>query len=86
MLRRIRTFLSEHKIPILGGLAVLMGGWWLASALTDESSIKISSFIQAVKLNYVQEVIIEGSRIFFKSTESDWYQTYAENYPIQQLY
>ena len=86
MLRRIRTFLSEHKIPILGGLAMLMGGWWLASALTDESSIKISSFIQAVKLNYVQEVIIEGSRIFFKSTESDWYQTYAENYPIQQLY
>lgn len=86
MLRRIRTFLNDHKIPIIGGLAILMGGWWVASALTDESSIKLSSFIQAVKRNYIQEVIIEGSRILFKSTESDWFQTYAENYPIQDLY
>jgi|LakMenE18May11ns_1017448.scaffolds.fasta_scaffold9837275_1 hypothetical protein len=86
MLSRVRKFLSKNKIPILGGFAALIGAWWLASALADESTIKLSSFIQAVKLNYVKQVVIQGSQIFFRSEQSDWYQTCAENYPIQQLY
>lgn len=85
MLSKVRKFVEKHKYKILAGIGLLTAGYFAYNYMVDESEIKVSHLIKALQLNHVEEVVMKGNVIEFKSVGSEWYRTVVDQYTIQIL-
>ncbi len=83
MLERVKKFVSKHKYKIIVGLGVLVAGYWAYDWFTDDSEIKLSHFIQALRGNQVKEVVVKGSVIDFRGSGPEWFRTFIGRFPRQ---
>ena len=67
MLAKVKDFVERHKYKIMVGLGVLGLGCYTYKAMTDESEIKLSHFLDELKLDTVEEVVRKGDYLLFRS-------------------
>lgn len=58
---KVKDFIERHKYKIMIGLGVLGLGCYSYKVMTDESEIKLSHFLDALKLDHVEEVVRKGN-------------------------
>jgi hypothetical protein len=81
MLAKVKKFVNKHKYKIILGLGVLAVGWWAYDCYTDESEIKLSHFIKALKAQHIKEVVVKGSTIEFRGSDPKWFHTSLGRFP-----
>jgi hypothetical protein len=86
MLESVKKFVSKHKYKILVGLGMFAVGYWAYDCLTDDSQIKLSHFIEALRGNHIKEVVVRGSVIDFRGSGPEWFRTFIGRFPRQELY
>ena len=67
------------------GLGAVAVTYLTFNYLTKRSDVKLSAFLRAVKLGYVEDVIIEGKSILFRSAKSEWYRTFYGSFPMSKI-
>lgn len=67
MLAKVKEFIDKHKYKIMVGLGVLGLGCYTYKSMMDESEIKLSHFLDALKLDNVEEVVRKGDYLHFRS-------------------
>lgn len=67
MLAKVKEFVEKHKYKIMVGVSVLGLGCYAYKTMTDESEIKLSHFLDALKLDHVEEVVRKGDYLLFRS-------------------
>ena len=82
MLSKIKTFISKNRNKILIALGLIVGSSILYSYAVDESNIKFSAFLKALKEDHIDEIIFEGNNIIFRSEESEWYHSTLGPFPL----
>lgn len=82
----ITKFIKKHKFKILAGISFIAAGYFFYQYSLDTSSVKLSSFLQAIESNQIDEIMIDGENIFFRAHNSDWYRTFLGDYSIKQLF
>lgn len=58
MWSKIKDFIDKNKYRIVTGFGICALGVYLYNFAFDETSIKLSTFIDAVKLGHISEVIV----------------------------
>jgi hypothetical protein len=86
MLAKIKDFLYRNRWRIAIGAGIIATGCLLYDFMVDESEVKLSTFIKAVKKEQIDEVIVEGQNIFFKSGNSAWFRTFIGSFPVEEIY
>jgi hypothetical protein len=41
--------------------------------------------MEALKLNKIDEVIVKGKDVYFKSNLSEWYHSFAGQFPMSEI-
>jgi hypothetical protein len=82
MLSRMKEFVEKHKYKIIAGAGVLAFGCVLFDYLIDESEIKMSTFMEALKMDCIDEVVVKGNLVEFRLSDSEWYKTLIGRFPI----
>ncbi|KRW99957.1 P-loop containing nucleoside triphosphate hydrolase [Pseudocohnilembus persalinus] len=79
---------QQQKKPYQTLLAFLLAGLIGKELIKNRmSEVKLSYFIQALSMNLISEVILQGSRIRFKARDSEtWYQTNSEVITKDQMF
>ena len=67
MLAKVKDFVERHKYKIMVGVGVLGFGCYTYKVMADESEIKLSHFLDALKLDTVEEVVRKGDYLLFRS-------------------
>lgn len=86
MLKKIKEVLSRNKYKILAGASVVAAGYLLYHCLYDDRNIKLSTFLVALQSDQLDEVIINGDTIHFRSFASDWFHTTLGSFPLHELF
>lgn len=72
MLAKTKAFVREHKNKLLAGASFLLAGYYFYKCF-ESDNVKLGSFIEAVKSGQVNDVLIEGQSIIFRSRDSEWF-------------
>lgn len=75
MLKAFINKIKKNKNKILVGVSFIAAAYLFYKSLDDDSSIKFSSFLDVLNNKQLQEVIIKGNTIYFRSAASQWYHT-----------
>ncbi len=67
MWTKIKKFISHHRYKIIAALGLAVFGYFTAKHFLRETDIKLSVFIKALKSNFIEEVILEGDSVYFRS-------------------
>jgi hypothetical protein len=82
MLRWIIEKIKKHRYKMLAVVSFGLAGYFIYRSYNDENKIKLSTFLNALSSDRVDNVIVKGEKIFFKSEMSNWYYSNIGNYPI----
>ena len=85
MLKKFLELIKQNKNKILIGVSFLAAGYLFYRSMNDDSSIKLSSFLEALDSNQLEEIIVKGDTIYFRSALSDWFHTSAVGLSKQTL-
>ena len=86
MLKKVINTIKKNKNKILIALSFAAGAYLFYRSYNDDSSIKLSSFIDALSNNQLEEIVIKGNTLYFRSALSDWYHTSFEGLSKQALF
>lgn len=67
-------------------MSFALGGYAFYQYYNDDTRIKLSAFLEALESNQLDEVVVEGDTVYFKSSLSDWFHTCLGNYPVSVLF
>lgn len=86
MLRWIIEKIKKNRYKLLAAVSFGLAGYFIYRSYNDEHKIKLSTFLNALSSDRVDNVVVKGEKIFFKSEMSDWYYSNIGNYPINSLF
>lgn len=86
MLKKIRESFEEHKYKILAGVSFVAAGYLLYHSVFDDRNIKLSTFIDALKSDQLDEIVVKGNSVYFRSLTSDWFHSVVGNFPMHELF
>jgi hypothetical protein len=86
MLQRVKKFVQKHKYKLLVGGSILAAAYFFYQYITNDSEIKLSHFMKAVREDQIQEAVVKGHVIEFKSNGEEWYSTFVGSFPMEKLY
>ena len=86
MFKRIKEIIQNNKYKILAGLSFAAASYLLYHSLYDDRNIKLSTFMEALKSDQLDEVVVKGDTVYFRSLTSDWFHSVIGNYPIHELF
>lgn len=70
---KLKKFVIKHKTKIIAAIGITTLGYCTYQYFKDESSVKLSAFVAALKKGYVEEAVIEGQTIYFKGETDTWF-------------
>lgn len=82
MLTRIVDKIKKHKYKILAAVSFAAAGYFFYCSVNDERSIKLSAFLDALRSEQINEVVVKGDSVYFRSFNSDWYHSLLGRYPL----
>ena len=85
MLKKLIEKVKQNKNKILIGVSFLAAGYLFYRSMNDDSSIKLSSFLEALHSNQLEEIVVRGNTIYFRSALSDWFHTSAAGLSKENL-
>jgi hypothetical protein len=86
MWKKAKEFLSKHKYKLLAGTAFALAAYAFVKYYKDDTRIRLSAFLEALAADQLDEVVVGGNTVYFKSAFSDWYHSSLGNYPIAMLF
>jgi hypothetical protein len=86
MWQKAKDFVSKHKYKLLAGTAFALAAYAFVKYYKDDTRIRLSAFLEALAADQLDEVVIDGDTVYFKSALSDWYHSSLGNYPIAMLF
>lgn len=86
MIRRIIEKIKQHRYKILAAVSFAAAGYFLYCTFNDEKNVKLSTFFHALRNEQINDVVIKGDVIYFRSQASDWYHSVLGNYPLYELF
>jgi hypothetical protein len=82
---RVKKFLQDHRKQIVVGMAVVAVGYVTYKYFTNESDVKLSAFVKALKEGYIEEVVVEDKTIYFRAVSDQWFQTFMGSFPRSHM-
>lgn len=82
MLKKIKEILDDNKYKILAGVSFVAAGYLLYHSIYDDRNIKLSTFMDALASDQLDEVVVKGDVVYFRSLTSDWFHSVIGSYPI----
>ena len=82
MLKKIIDTLKQHRYKILAAVSFAAAGYFFYCTFNDSKSIKLSTFFDALRNEQINDVVIKGETVYFRSLTSDWYHSVLGNYPL----
>lgn len=86
MLKRIIEKIKQHRYKILAAVSFVAAGYFFYYSFSDDRSIKMSTFLDALKSEQINEIVVKGDTVYFRSLTSDWYHSVIGNYPLFELF
>jgi hypothetical protein len=86
MLKNIIIKIKKHKYKILAAVSFVAAGYFCYCYLNDDKNIKLSAFLDALRNDQINDVVVQGDTVYFRSLTSDWYNSVIGNYPIHELF
>ena len=71
--------IKKHKYKILAAVSFLAAGYLFYLSLNDDKNIKLSTFLEALRAGQLDEVVLKGHNIWFRSLTSEWYHSNINN-------
>lgn len=65
---QVKKFMMKHRSKILTLLGIATVGYLAYNHFGNDSNVKLSTFVHALKDNHVEEVVIQGQTIYFKGS------------------
>lgn len=82
MLKSLMQKLQKHRYKILAAVSFIAAGYFFYYSFSDERNIKLSTFLDALRSEQINEIVVKGDKVFFRSLTSDWYHSVIGNFPI----
>ena len=82
----VKKFISKNRYKIAGAIGVAALAYFTYNLFEKECTVKLSAFIKALKGNYIQELVIEGQSVYFRSNSEEWYHALLGRFPLKELY
>mgnify|MGYP000107771629 CR=1 FL=1 len=86
MLRKIFDKIKQHRYKILAAVSFIAAGYFFYCTFNDEKNVKLSTFLDALRSEQINDIIIKGDTIYFRSLTSDWYHSLIGSYPLFDLF
>lgn len=86
MLTTLVEKIKKHKYKILAAVSFVAAGYFFYYSFGDDKTIKLSTFLEALSSDQINEVVVKGDVVYFRSLTSDWYHSSIGNYPLFDLF
>lgn len=86
MLKKIIIKIKQNKYKILAAVSFVAAGYFFYCYFNDDKNVKLSTFLDALKSDQINDVVIKGDTIYFRSLTSDWYHSVIGSYPLHLVF